>query len=565
MAHIGIVNQMYQYDVVIVGAGVSGALMANELAIAGLKVLMLEAGTAYSNRAEYLNNYYTAPPSERDTPESPYPTYPQAPFPRTMAPNDYFVQSGPTHERFQGTYLRMAGGTTLHWLGTALRLHPNDFRIKSLYDIGKDWPITYADLEPWYCKAESALGVAGDANASTIPRSQPYPMPPIPMSYLGTIVKRHTAGTLFDGNPLTVAPTPQARNSIDGYQHRPACSGFHSCIPICPIQAKYDALVHLKLAQSHGAILQTESVVYRLNLNNQGEIESLDYKRWDGSTHNVTSKIVVLAAHGIETPKLLLNSHHPRLPNGLANSSDQVGRNLMDHALQLSYAVTQDALYPGRSSFSTAGIESIIDGPFRKSRGTFRLEISDSGFAWPKNSPYNVVAELASQGIIGAQLNEAINQQMAHQLTLTSLVEVLPSPNNRVMLANKHDALGIPRPEIKYKLDAYTYAGLARARDMNNVVFQKLNATQIQHFPDEKWQSGAHIMGTTTMGNDKRTSVVDSDLRSHDHRNLFIVGSSVFTTGGCSNPTLTIAALTLRASQTIIQSINFPLTQVFLN
>lgn len=547
---------MYQYDVVIVGAGVSGALMANELASAGIKVFILEAGANYTSRADYLKNFYTANLSERGIPESPYPTHPQAPFPRSNAMDDYFVQTGPEQERFKSSYLRMVGGTTLHWLGTALRLHPNDFRLKSQYNVATDWPITYAELEPWYGKAEQALGVAGDrAACQPVPRSQPFPMPPITMSYLGKTIQQHATHMTFDGNTLQVTHTPQARNSINGYQNRPACDGFHSCIPICPIQAKYDALVHLNMAQANGAVLQPESVVYKINVDNHGTVTSLDYKRWDNSTHQVTAKIYVLAAHGIETPKLLLNSRNAQLPNGVANSSNQVGRNLMDHALQLSYALSSDPVYPVRSPFSTSGIESIMDGAFRRSRGTFRVEISDSGWAWPANSPYNIVDELMNQGIVGKEMNAAISEQMSRQLTLTSLTEVLPNPNNRITLADKQDELGIPRPRIQYKLDDYTYAGLARARALNTLIFEKLNATKIQHFPDAEWQTGGHIMGTTVMGDHPQHSVVDKNLRSHDHHNLFIVGSSVFVTGGCVNPTLTIAALTLRAAKSVAEAI----------
>ncbi|MBV9576578.1 MAG: GMC family oxidoreductase [Gammaproteobacteria bacterium] len=546
-----------QYDAIIVGAGLCGGLCANELAAAGLKILVLEAGHEYTSRHDYLHNYYTADSSIRGLAETPYPVFPQAPFPKSFAMNDYYVQHGPKHERYDATYLRMVGGTTLHWLGTTLRMHPNDFKLQTLYNVGKDWPLSYEELEPWYCKAETILGVSGDSTApSHSPRSKPYPMPEIPMSYLGLKVKHATQGMLFDGNELIVIPTPQARNSIAGYQNRPACVGNHSCIPICPIQAKYDALVHINKARAHGAQIQAESVVHSLEVDEFGNIAQLNYLRWDGSKQTVRAKIYIIAAHGIESPKLLLNSRHAKFPHGIANRSDQVGRNLMDHPSQLSYALANEALYPMRSPLSTSGIESIADGPFRKKSASFRVQISDTGWSWPTKSPYSTLDHFLERGYFGAELEKLISENVSKQISLNALLEMLPQATNRVTLDDKKDALGIPRPRIHFKLDDYTRLGLARARELHTNIFNKVGVNDIKHFTDNEWVGSGHIIGTLRMGNNPNDSVVDKNLRSHDHKNLFVLGSSVFPSSACVNPSLTIAALTLRTAEIIKKYFN---------
>ena len=262
------------------------------------------------------------------------------------------------------------GGTTWHWLGTALRFVPDDFRLRSRFGVGIDWPISYDDLEPWYCEAERELGVAGDPNADlNAPRSQPYPLPPIPLSY----ADQRTAAAL-KGSAHSVQPTPQARNS-ERYDNRPACCGSASCIPICPVQAKYDATTHVARAERAGAQVVAEAVVTRVEVGADGRVTALIVKRPDGSEDRATGKVFVIAAHGIETPKLLLQSRTDRLPAGVANSSDQVGRNLMDHPAQLNWALAAEPLGAHRGPLATAGIEWTRAGDWRSEHASFRIQL----------------------------------------------------------------------------------------------------------------------------------------------------------------------------------------------
>jgi glucose dehydrogenase len=528
-------------DVVIVGAGIAGALVADGLSRAGVKVLILEAGPRV-DRSASVGRFYDA---LIKVPECPYERTAYAPHPKSDDIDAYYVQSGP--QKFSSTYLRQVGGTTWHWLGTCVRLVPEDFRLASLFGRGVDWPFTYDTLEPWYCDAEHAIGVAGDSSADLgSARSRAFPMPPIPMSFLDRTFATALAGTAYE-----VQATPQARNSTVR-DDRPPCCGSSSCIPICPIQAKYDATVHLQRAEANGARLMPQSVVHRIELDSGGKVSAVNYKRPDGSEGRVTAKVFVLAAHAIEIAKLLLMSKGPQARNGIANSSDQVGRNLMDHPIQLSYALSPKPVWPYRGPLSTAGVESPRRGGWRASRPAFRIEIGNDGWSWPTGSPQTEAQALALRGLRGKALQDALFDRTSREVRLAALTEQLPDPRNRIVPDPQHlDGLGLPRPRITFHIDDYTKLGLAEGRKVHQEIFARIGATGIVHKEDRDFQAAGHIMGTARMGTDAKSAVVDRDLRSFDHPNLFIEGSAVFPTAGAANPTLTIAALALRSVDAI--------------
>lgn len=530
-------------DVVIIGAGLAGGLVAARLAAAGAKVLVLESGPN-RDRSAALQTFQRLGNDSKGLPDGPYPQVPYAPKPSTIDPKNYLVQQGP--DLFKSNYERQVGGTTWHWLGSSFRLLPNDFKVKSAYGVGADWPVSYNDTEPWYGQAEKELGVAGDNSEDLgVKRSTPYPQPPIPKSYLDQQV-----AAAVKGLGLVVATTPAARNSTI-YQNRPPCCGNHNCIPLCPIQAKYDATVHTAKAQQSGAQILDQAIAYAIDVNSAGKVSGIRFKRPDGTQESATGTVYVIAAHAIETPKLLLMSRTAALPNGVANSSGQVGRNLMDHPTLLSYALTGQPVYPYRGPLSTSGIENLRDGDFRKTRGAFRVEIGNDGWSWPVGDMTQISAELVTkQELLGPQLAQMVNDRASRHIRMASLVEQLPDPDNRVTVsADQVDAIGIPRPVINYKVDRYTLDGMAAAKLTHQQVYQALNATEVTVV--DGFQGAGHIMGTYRMGTDPKTSVVDADQRSHDHANLFLLGSGVFPSAGCSNPSLTIAALALRAASAI--------------
>ena len=530
-------------DVAIIGSGVAGALLACELAGKGAKVVVIEAGPRV-DRAEAVARFQAAYPK---TPESAYRRSGFAPHPLTEKPHEFYQQRGP--DVFNSTYLRQVGGTTWHWLGTAVRLIPDDFRLRSLFDLATDWPIKYEDLEPWYCRAETELGVSGDdADDLGSPRSAPYPLPALPQSFLDRSWEKALRGSKF-----ILRPTPQARLSGPS-AGRPSCHGSASCIPVCPIQAKYDATVHIARAEALGARLLTESCVNFIECAEGGRVVALRFRRPDGSEGRLRPRVVVLAANGMETPRLLLASRSVTMPEGVANRSGLVGCNLMDHPIQLSWALARDPVWPYRGPGSTSGIENLRRSTKRGTESALRFEIGNEGWSWPTGAPESTARDLALSGLKGKELDSALKEQTSRHIRVAALTEQLPAKENRVTVDwSRLEKTGLPGLAISYRLDAYTRNALENAKRMHEEMFQRIGVTSLWH--KESAEAAGHIMGAARMGEDPRESVVDKDLRAHDHRNLFIVGAAVFPTGGTANPTLTIAALALRAARPILAAI----------
>ncbi|WP_394821360.1 GMC family oxidoreductase [Pendulispora albinea] len=527
-------------DVIIVGAGIVGTLVATRLARAGVRVVILEAGPRV-DRERALQRYRE---SLVKLPETPYEAVAHAPAPRLDAIGDYYVQAGP--ENFQSNYLRLVGGTLWHWLGTTPRLHPSDFEMKSRFGVGVDWPIGYAELEPYYAEAERVLGVAGEGDLES-PRSTPYPMPPIALTHRDRAWARAIAPL-----GLRVNVNPQARNST-AYDGRPPCDGQASCVPICPTVARFDASVQVARAERAGVRIVENAVAVFIEVGEGERIRCIHVRRPDGTSQIARGRSYVLAAHSIETPKLLFLSRTAERPHGIANGSDQVGRHLMDHPAQLTWALAREPLGSYRAPHAVAGIDHFRFRDFegadpRAQRSAFRVELRNDGWNFGKGGPTFLLPELLARGrgVRGASLQRELALHAHRQSTLLSLMEQLPDPENRITLAEDAlDSSGLPRPKIHFALGDYERQGLAAARATHDRLFQALGATNAEHAPT--WFGAGHILGTYRMGNDPKTSVVSARGRSHDHANLFILGGGQMPTGGTVNPTLTVTALALYA------------------
>lgn len=589
-----------EFDVVIVGSGIAGALAAHELSRAGNRVLILEAGGVPPDslgRWAMVHNFTNSPSKAPDSPfcgEDVLPIDPNV-DPKTQPGKYRFLQPSPiedggknyydydaesvTKKRFfKSYYERIVGGSTWHWQGIYIRMLPNDFKMKSNYGVGLNWPISYDDLEPWYVRAEYEMGVAGSDEENRqyyerkfgAYRSKPFPMPALVPSY----IDKELAEAINDkpvpkyGLRLRVNTVPHAINS-EPYQGRPECDGHTSCVPLCPTKARYDATVHVEKAVTAGAVLRTQAVVTKLDLDDARKLVTrVWYKRADGTLDRASGRIVVLAANGIENPRILLSSQ-------AANSSDKVGRNLMDHPIKQSFALTPKRVFPFRGPQTTSDIAAFRDGDFRKRYAGFKTSIKNDGwsttstgaprgnFIPPKNPTGNQNANgsildfVENWGLYGRSLRDKIHDHATRQITLNSACEQLPLESNRVLLSTNKDGLGVERPLIQYRLDNddYVRACFKTIIDVHSWIFDRLGATDRvmqADTPDTVIYGGSgHIMGTTVMGDDPKTSVVDKDCRAHDHPNLFILGSSVFPTGATANPTSTVAALALRAAETI--------------
>jgi choline dehydrogenase-like flavoprotein len=525
-------------DVLIVGAGVAGALIAWSLARAGARVTVVEAGPPVDRGTAVVRLMNSA----MRLPETPYENSPHAESPATI--NDtYFRQVGP--DLFRSTYLRLVGGTTWHWLGTALRLLPSDLELRSRFGVGADWPLAYSELAPWYGAAENELGVSGDNQDDFGPSHQtPYPLPGLPAT-LGDRLMDRAARTFG----FKVRVSPQARNS-QPYDGRPACCASSSCIPICPVQAKYDATVHLRKAEAAGARIMSDAVAVRVDVGPDGRVTGILIRRPDRSETLLGARHFIIAANAIEGPKLLLMSRSERFPNGVANRSDAVGRYLMDHPVQLTRALSPVPVWQRRGPQEVSGIHDMRDGDHRRRHGAFLMNVGNQGWEWAGPDLSALAKGYVEAGLSGTALLGAVRSHASRETTLVALTEQLPDPDNRITPDfARLDPIGVPKPRIFFRLDDYTATALAEARKLHEQLFVALGADEIGHLP---YAEGAgHIMGTTRMGDDPKTSVANPQGRSHDHANLWLAGSSLFPTSGTANPTLTIAALALWTADAI--------------
>jgi fructose 5-dehydrogenase large subunit len=537
----------YSADVVVVGTGVVGCLIAQHALEAGLSVLMLEAGPRV-DRWRIVENFRNLSPSLRLFHwDAPYPPKPWAPHLETRTPKEqeqYLQLEGPNARAYLQGYVRYAGGATWHWAGICWRLTPEDMRLKSLYGVGRDWPISHEIIEPYYTRAEYAIGVCGPSDPTLQwppngKRSKPYPMGPIPF---GPGERRLTEAAARIG--MINLPAPQARNSGVSYDGRPPCCGNNNCFPVCPIAAKYDAATALPKIEAKGGKILANAVVHRIETGEKNSIEAVHFFDPDKRSHRVTAKIFVIACNGIETPKLLLLSKDERNPNGLANSSDQVGRNMMDQPKLTAELELEEPLWTGVGPVQSSSILNTTQGEFRSryAGAMFRMK----NFA---RSPLGAAAAL-KKGLVGKALDAEIRRLSACTARLTVEHEILPSANNRLTLSSKKDWLGINKPNIYYDVGDYVRQS---AKEYTVPRLQQLaaelGATKFQLSPE--FLNSDHIMGGCVMGAEPATAVVDADCRAHDHPNLFLPGGGAMPSATASNSTLTMAALALKAADAI--------------
>ncbi len=595
------------YDAVIVGGGIAGSLIADQLSRAGQRVLILEAGPAedltLAGYENYLSRFYQAAGKDN---QAPYRHNPNAPMPRStdagrITPGEtdastYLVQAGPYST--DTVYTRVLGGTTMHWEAKTPRMIPEDFEMASRFGHGLDWPIGYRDLEPFYRQAEREIGVSADAGDQaylgiTFPPGYEYPMRGLPLSYLDTMVAGGVDGMPvdLDGEHLSlkVRPFPQGRNGIPnpaydggrGYVPVGAvstsqvdqggrCQGNNNCVPICPVQAKYHAGKTLAKALSSGKVdLLAQAVAYKVHIDAEtGRVTHLEYRAYrdphsaEYTTGTARGRIVVLCANAIENPRLMLAS-------GLKSSSGLMGRNLMDHAYLLNWALLPRVAGTMRGTNCTGGIVDLRGGSFRRQQAGFSIDIHNDGWGWATGAPYtDLLGIVDDQNKFGPELRQALVSQVSRQLLLAFMTEVPPSPSNRVTIDPAYkDQLGNMRPVISFRVPDYTMRGVAYGRRLARRIFQRLGAEDCTAYDPSDYgyvtyegqgysiRGGNHLAGTHVMGTAKASSVVDATLRCWDHENLYLAGGGAMPTIGTANVTLTLAALCLKSAAHMIDQL----------
>ncbi len=595
-----------EYDALVVGSGVSGAIVARSLADKGLRVLVVEAGPgeelSVADYETYLTRFYGAAAKDNN---AAYEVNPNAPMPRSPDvrrlqaghpdSTSYLIQNGPYE--MDSTYTRVLGGTTMHWEGKAMRMLPEDFEMRSRFGQGRDWPIGYDDLEPYYRKAERELGVSADVADQTFygvtfPPGYEFPMHGLPQSFLDKMVARDIDGTTVQLEDttctLSIRPTAQARNGIPnpaydggkGYlpvgavsthqvEEGGRCQGNMNCVPLCPVQAKYNARKTLAAGVRTGRVdILTQTVASRVHVGEDGQISHIDYQSYGSTTSpehvtgSLRAKVYVLAANPVENARLMLAS-------GLPSSSGLVGRNLMDHAYLLTWATLPEIAGTMRGSQCTSGIEDLRGGEFRRRHAAMRVSLHNDGWSWPTGSPGTDLIELVDDAnVYGAALRRRVVDRVSRQLMFSFMIELMPEPSNRITVDGRYvDAMGNLRPVLSYSLPEYTMDAVAASRRISRQLFQRLGAEDRTSYDplDPGYVShqgqgyvirgGNHWAGTHIMGSTSHDSVVDDHQRSWDHQNLYLVGAGSMPSIGTSNTTLTLAALSFRTADHIVSEL----------
>lgn len=511
-------------DVCIVGAGAAGGILALELARRGIPVVVLESGPRhdFARRGEYVRRYVKY--------ENPWQT-----SPREL---DRYTVGGPMLYHLDGKRARGVGGSTLHWEGYALRLHSNDFRLRSLHGIADDWPISYSDLEGYYAAAEKMLGVAGTPDEPwASPRSTPFPLPAFPFSYSDGLFAPacRTLG-------VALHHLPQARNSL-AYGGRPQCRACGTCY-VCPTGAKASVdLTHVPQAEATGnAKILTEKTVLRLELDRSGEVSAAIYAGPDKVERRLAARVFVLAGGAIENARILLLSTSREFRSGLANRSGLVGKFFMSHPSIDVTGRARGKVYPYRIGFSTAMSRQFAIERDRRTRGAFLLEFLNSAGPTPERIA-------VASGQWGEALRGRVREEFGHWLGIRVYAEQLPDRVNAISLNPRvTDYFGSPAPHIHYSVGPYERKALDEALEVAGKILAAMGLTDVR---SAGLSFAGHQIGTHRMGADPRTSVVDVSLKTHDVPNLYLVGSGCFVTASASPPTLTIAALAIRAADHI--------------
>jgi len=531
-----------EVDFVIVGSGAAGGILAKELCANGFRVVVLEQGP-YLTEADFTHNEVKVlnedlltnhpklqPTSFRKRPDE------KAKPQRVLA------------------YGRLVGGTSVHFTANFWRFHEIDFIEGS--KIGPiagaslaDWPITYADLEPYYTKVEWEIGVSGLAGASPFdpPRSKPYPMPPLPVKGSGVIFERAARKLGWHPFPAPMAILSQPRAG------RSACVNCGFCLAFgCEVGAKSSSLAAaIHVAERTGRCeIRPNSYVHRIEIDRLGHATGAVYFDEQRNVHLQKAKAVILSANGEETPRLLLLSASKDFPNGLANSSGMVGKHLMLNSGAVSMAVYDQPLndYKG---FAVSRIFHDFYELDRQKVGFYGGGGLDARFdLTPVTFALNALPPDTPRW--GKGFKDVMRNNFTRTMEVYCHGSSLPVENNSFSLdPDLKDAWGLPALCMTYKdhpddLKLCNWMSL-RAGEL----LDASNATRKWSFPVEEQSFAVHLLGTCRMGNDPGTSVINKDHRTHDVKNLFLCDGSSLVTSGRGQPTMTIEALAFRAADRI--------------
>ncbi len=509
----------------IVGSGVAASTIAQRLlATRGHPVTMLEAGPriAMRSRRAWLDHVTTG----------------QDPYRQGKDVNHDVDNEGEGELRLPGSRLWARGGSTLHWGGWCPRLLPEDFALRSSTGHGVDWPISYDDLEPYYCYAEAHLDVAGDSDDAVPPRSRPYPQPRVEH----TMVDRVAMAALDQlGYAYGHMPIARRLRSLG----RPTCVTTGTC-HYCPVGAKFSGDQVLDELESHPAFtLLTGAAVIRLRMRTRARAAGVEYlDTRTGRRQQLDAERIIVCAGAVETPKLLLASTTTDWPHGIGNDHGHVGLHLNTHMRLRAFGwaphnprrLAQELDFPTLCSRH-------FDCPREQARGKLLITI--------KGPPVDLGRRMAA-GVAPHLVDAATTGQSG--FLVQGLLEAVPAADgNRVSLAPGTSRFSTPRTRLHFG-----WSRRSREAAERHVGHLEQVLRHAGYQPNERRLGdrtagryayaarGDHAISTCRMSHSPDAGVVDSSLRVHGTDNIFVCSNAVFPSGGAANPTLTLTALALR-------------------
>jgi choline dehydrogenase-like flavoprotein len=502
--------------VVVIGSGAGGGTLSNELAQKGIDVVCLEAGPRIEND-KFVNDEWSefVKISWLDK--------------RTTS-GDWRVAKD-----FAGLpawIVKAVGGSTIHWAGASLRFQEHEFKVKTTYgDIPGanllDWPLTLAEMEPYYAKAEDKMGVTGTNGIPRLPGNNNFKV-------LAAGAKRVGYKEFHTGN-MAINSEPR-----DG---RGSCLQIGFCFQGCKSGAKWSTLyTEIPKGEATGKLeVRPQSQVLQIQHDDNGKVTGVLYADKDGKQQVQKARVVAVAGNSIESPRVLLNSASSKFPDGLANSSGMVGKNYMRHTTGSVYAMFPKPvnMYRGTTMAGIIRDEARLD-PSRGFVGGYEMETLSLGLPF--------LAAFLDPGAWGKDFTSALDLY-ENTAGMWIVGEDMPQEKNGVTLhKTEKDQFGLPIPNVHFDDHPNDIAMRSHAYKSGTAVYDAVGAVRVVETPP---YPSTHNLGTNRMSENARDGVVNKHGQTHDIKNLFVSDGSQFTTGGAENPTLTIVTLAIRQADYI--------------
>jgi choline dehydrogenase-like flavoprotein len=524
------------FDVCVIGSGAAGGVLAKELAESGAKVALVEAGRLMTAKDFHYHSWPYEYPYRGTKRARPEPFYPAE------------VRQSISYENCDDVSMdriRAVGGRTIHWNAVCLRFSERDFREKTHEGVEDDWPISYQDLAPYYSYVEKMIGVSGSReNLDVIPDGE-Y-LRPLKFRCSEEVVKRAC-------NRLGIPMVPVRKAVLtEPYDGRPACHYCGHCMEGCDIGAIFTVPNSMlpKARRTGNFTLISNKLARELVVDKEGKVRAVSVvDTVTRQEEEIRAKLFAVCCATVESARLLLNSRSLQHPNGVANSSDMVGRYLTGHVNNSMNAYLEElvGMPPANNDGATdhAYIPRFnVKDKHRSFAGGYHYQIQVESFMFPHHAPH-------VRGF-GKSFKQRVRYLQPGFFNIEGYGKVLATAENRVTVEpNRKDVYGIPIPVVHFRFGDNDRALWKDMREKCAEILHESKAAMVVDKDHAPTGFASHETGTVRMGNDRRKSVLNGYCQSHEVNNLFVVDGSCFTTFPEKNPTLTIMALAVRTARYI--------------